>query len=107
MKPRLYNTLMAAHGHKHIHLKKKRDILDYLVYLFMIATPLFEIPQAYDIYTAKSADHVALSTWVCFFLSSVVWVAYGIRNKLLPVIVAYSLYFVMELIIIVGILIYK
>lgn len=98
---------MAGHGHKHLHQKKKRDILDYLVYIFMVATPLFEFPQAYDIYTAKSAEHVAVSTWVCFLLASTVWIAYGIRNKLLPVIVTYSLYFIMELIIVIGIVMYR
>lgn len=98
---------MAGHGHKHIHSKKKRDILDYLVYFFMVATPLFELPQAVAIYTAHSAEHVSLPTWVCFFLASIVWIAYGIRNKLVPVIVTYSLYFIMEGIIIAGILMYS
>lgn len=97
---------MSGHGHKHIHHKKKRDTLDYFVYFFMIATPLFELPQAIAIYTAKSAENVSFITWLFFFMASIVWVAYGWRHKLMPVLVTYSLYFVMEAIIIAGILMY-
>src|SRR5687767_1051575 len=98
---------MASHGHKHLHHKKKKDALDYLVYFFMIATPLFELPQAIAIYTAKSAENVSLITWVFFFMASIVWIGYGWRNKLVPVMVTYSLYFVMEAIIIFGIVKYS
>lgn len=46
--PLCYNTLMVRHGHGHWHLHRKprKDWFDYLLYAFMVATPLFELPQA-------------------------------------------------------------
>lgn len=96
-----------AHGHRHLQRKKKKDALDYALYFFMVATPLFELTQAYDIYSSKSAQDVSLSTWLFFLISNVAWIAYAVRNKLTPLIVAYALYLVIEAIIVTGILVYS
>jgi len=101
--------LMARHtaGHKHLHRKSKKTAFDYVVYFFMIATPLFELPQAWNIYTHRSAGAVSISTWGFFALASVVWATYAIREKLLPVFVTSALYVVIELTIVVGIIRYS
>ena len=99
---------MLHHVHKH---KKKRsqknDFLDILLYFFVFTTPLFELPQAYLIYSQKSADGVSVLTWAYFAASSVVWLAYGLRRKLKPVILAYTFYLIIESIIVIGILKYN
>jgi uncharacterized protein with PQ loop repeat len=95
------------HPHKHLHGKIKKSPLDFLVYFFMVATPLFEIPQAIAIYGSKDAASVSIWTWAFFLMSSVVWFSYGVRNKLLPIMVTYSLYFVVESIIVIGIFKYS
>jgi len=95
--------------HVHKHKKKtgqKNDFLDILLYFFVFTTPLFEIPQAVLIYENKSADGVSVITWFYFAVSSVVWLIYGLRKKLLPVILAYSFYLIIESIIVIGILKY-
>lgn len=96
-----------AHAHRHLHKKKQRDKLDYLLYIFMILTPLFELPQAWNIFSSKSAAEVSLATWSFFAVSNVAWITYAIRNKLRPLIVVYSLYLVIETAIVVGILLYR
>lgn len=73
----------------------------------MVATPLFEIPQVYAIYSTQDATSVSLITWGFFLMASVVWFIYGLRQKLLPLIVAYSLYFIIELILVIGIVRYS
>ena len=99
---------MLHHVHKH---KKKNnlsnDAWDFLLYFFVFTTPLFEIPQAYLIYSKKDADGVSVLTWVYFAASSVVWLIYGLRKKLKPVIFSYTLYLIIETIIVVGILKYN
>lgn len=95
-----------GHGYKHLHQKKKKDVFDYLVYFFMVATPLFELPQVWDIYSNKSAQDVSLITWGFFFVANIAWIVYAVRNKLLPLLIAYSLYLVTEGLIVVGILLY-
>lgn len=72
----------------------------------MIATPLFELPQVWDIYSSRSAEDVSLTTWGFFFVSNIAWIMYAVRNKLLPLIITYSLYAVLEALIVVGILLY-
>lgn len=96
-----------AHAHRHLHRKKPKDWFDYLLYTFMIATPLFELPQAWAIYSTQSAQDVSLTTWGFFVISNLAWGAYAIRNKLTPLIVTYSLYMIIELSIVMGIILYN
>ena len=103
--------LMVRHAHAQKHLRQKEksrhDTLDWVLYLFMIATPLFELPQAIAIYGTKSAANVSLATWVFFAMSNIVWITYAIRNNLRLLVVVYSLYFLIEVSIVVGILMYR
>lgn len=101
--------LMARHGHGHRHLQKKqpKDWLDWLLYAFMVATPLFEVPQAWKIYATQSANDVSLTTWGFFVVSNTAWISYAIRNRLLPLIVVYSLFMLVEGAIVVGIILYS
>jgi len=100
---------MVRHGgaHKHLHKKPKKGPFDYLVYFFMVATPLFEIPQAFTIYRTKDAASVSLLTWSFFFMASGVWTVYAIREKLLPVFVTSVLYLIIEATVVTGIVIYN
>ena len=96
--------------HVHKHKKKssqKNDFLDILLYFFVFTTPLFEIPQAVLIYSHKNADGVSILTWFYFAVSSVVWLIYGLRKKLRPVVLAYSFYLIIETVIVFGILKYS
>jgi uncharacterized protein with PQ loop repeat len=96
-----------GHAHHHLHRKRRRDLFDYLLYFFMVATPLFELSQAWDIYSNKSAADVSLPTWAFFAVSNLAWSAYAVRNKLRPLIVTYSLYLVIEVTIVIGIVLYR
>jgi len=96
-----------GHGHRHLHAKKQKDMFDYLLYFFVVATPMFELAQAWQIYSTKSAGDVSLATWAFFLCASVVWWIYAVRNRLTPLVVAYSLFFVMESAIVIGILKYS
>lgn len=99
---------MVQHHHvRKIHSKKRKEPLDYFVYFFTIATPLFEIPQAYEIYSSQDAESVSLLTWSFFFMASVVLLAYAIKNRLKPLIVMYTLYMMAESTIVVGIVLYS
>ena len=73
----------------------------------MAATPLFELPQAWAIYSTQSAQDVSLTTWGFFVVSNLAWIAYSIRNKLKILIFVYSLYMIIEVSIVVGIILYS
>ncbi|HEU5188028.1 MAG TPA: hypothetical protein VFT87_06030 [Candidatus Saccharimonadales bacterium] len=91
----------------HLHNKKRKDLFDYSVYFFMIATPLFELLQVHAIYSSKDARSVSLWTWGFFMFSSIAWFFYGIRRRILPIVVMYSLYCVIEAVVVAGILLYS
>lgn len=93
-------------GHHYFRRKNKKDGFDYIVYFFMIATPMFELPQLYNIYATKNSIGVSLWTWGFFLLSSIVWSIYALRNKLFPIIASNVLYFAIEVAIVAGIFIY-
>lgn len=101
--------LMANHARAHHHKRqgKMKEPFDYVVYFFMIATPLFELPQVYSIYSTKSAAGVSVLTWGFFLLASTVWFGYALKKRLLPLMVTNSLYFVIELFIVGGIFMYQ
>jgi uncharacterized protein with PQ loop repeat len=98
---------MARHAaaQKYLHKKKPREAFDYLMYFFMVATPLFELPQALAIYRSHSAQNVSIYTWSFFCMSSTVWAIYSLRNKLYPFVITYTMYAFIEGVIVVGIVI--
>lgn len=101
---------MVHHQHKHPahkHKRNKLEAIDYIVRFFMIATPLAEVPQAYNIYHLHSAREVSIITWTFFAISSVVWLIYAVKHNVLPLAVASSLYLVVESTVVVGVIIYR
>lgn len=99
---------MARQKHNHATRNKKHlDRLDYLVYFFTFATPLFELPQLIEIYTNQSAQDVSMWTWAFFCLDNLVWIAYALRRKLWPVLITSALYEVFEVGILLGIILYR
>lgn len=100
---------MATHhhiSHRH-HRKIKKDPIDHIIYFFTFTTPLFELPQAYIIYTTKSAESVSIYTWVFFLFADIVWLIYAFHHRITPLIIMYILYLVVESFIVAGIIMYN
>jgi uncharacterized protein with PQ loop repeat len=96
-----------AAAHRHLQRKNKRQPFDYVVYFFTVATPLFELPQLYAIYSTHDASNVAWPTWCFFVVASVVFAIYTLRERIMTLFVAYSLYTIIETGIVVGIIMYS
>jgi uncharacterized protein with PQ loop repeat len=99
-----------AHARKRVNTtppSHKRQPFDYVVYFFMVATPLFEVPQALTIYSNQSAENVSIWTWAFFCLDNLVWMFYGLRQKQWPVFFTSALYEIIEIAIVIGILVYS
>jgi uncharacterized protein with PQ loop repeat len=101
--------LMVRHAHAQKHLQKKaqRDSFDWILHLFMVATPLFELPQVIKIYGTQSAADVSLVTWAFFALSNVAWILYAIRHNMRLLVGIYSAYLLIEVTIVIGIILYQ
>jgi uncharacterized protein with PQ loop repeat len=91
---------------KKIHAAPQKEFFDYIVYFFTIATPLFELPQAYAIYANGSAEDVSLLTWSFFLIDNLVWIIYAIKRRVTPLLVTTALYLLIELVIVIGIILY-
>jgi len=72
-----------------------------------ILHPLMAGPQIYDIYTNQSAADVSLTTWFLFSLMGVVFLAYALVHKIKPLIVTQILWFLVDGIIVAGIVLYS
>lgn len=97
----------SAHKHASLHKKKPRDTLDYIVYFFSFATPLFEVPQAIEIFANQSAQDVSVWTWAFFCIDNFVWIAYAIRRRLRPLLITSILYEIVEVAVLIGIILYR
>ncbi len=87
--------------------KKTRDTLDYVVYFFSFATPLFEVPQAIEIFTHQSAQDVSVWTWAFFCIDNFVWIAYAVRERIKPMLITSILYEMVEIAVLIGIILYR
>lgn len=68
---------------------------------------MFEIPQAWLIYANQDAANVSTPTWIYFSVASAVFLTYAVKNRIRPLMLAYSLYLVIEIIIVAGIIRYS
>jgi uncharacterized protein with PQ loop repeat len=94
--------------HHHVlHKKQPKEPFDFVVYFFTIATPLFELPQAISIYSTQDASGVSIWTWAFFCIADIVWITYAVRRKIWPLVFMYACYFIIEVSIVTGILLYS
>ena len=94
---------------KRFHLTHtvEKHILDRTIYIASFAGPMTAMPQIYQIFSTQSAAGVSIWSWIMGFGFSVIWVIYALFYKLKPILVAQSLWLMIDVIIIVGIMMYN
>ena len=83
-----------------------KRFLDKLVYFAGIIGPLMTLPQIAKIYLIKNATELSLISWASYLLGSLVLLMYSISHKEKPLIIMYSLWMVMHILMLIGILLY-
>lgn len=83
-----------------------KRFLDRLMYAVGVLAPFALLPQVVRLYATKSSAGVSLATWVLLAFFNLLWIMYGVVHKDKPIIIAHSLFIVMNAAIIVGALIY-
>ena len=89
---------------KDVHAKR---LFNFWIYFFAVTTPLFELTQAVHIYQHQSSADVSIYTWLYLIASNSIWLLYGYYYKLKPIILMYTLYTIIELIVVAMIIIYR
>lgn len=82
----------------------RNKLFERFMLVFATVEPLATIPQIVQIWSAKGASGVSLSTWFFYTLTSVIWLIYGIKTKDKPIIVSGILWVISQGLVVVGIL---
>lgn len=102
----------------HIHLRKrihedhqryphpdaKIRRLDHLVMVISLLYPLTAIPQILKIWANQDAGGLSLVTWILWLIFAIPMLAYGIVHKTKPLIIMYSLWILIHIIVIFSVL---
>ena len=102
MRKRRISNSNNGHNHKELWVRN----LDRIVLFVAILSPLFTFPQLALIYFTKNAAGVSALSWGAYSLFNVPWLVYGIVHKDKPIIVSTSLWFVINLAVMVGAILY-
>ena len=92
---------------KKLHSAKTVKMIDSSMGIVAIIHPLTATPQVYDIYTSHDVTGVSLWTWLGFMLLGLVFLAYGIVHDLKPILVTQTLWFIVDILIVIGILLFQ
>ena len=82
------------------------QMIDSSVYIVGILGPVASLPQLYKIYASHSAAGIAVVTWVLWAIFDVPWIAYGVAHKETPITVTYTLWFILNILIALGAVLY-
>lgn len=69
--------------------------------------PLSALPQVWAIYHSHDVTGVSLLTWFLFMLAGVVFLSYGLAHRIKPLIVTQVLWFIVDILVVVGVLMYR
>jgi len=108
---------MVSHGLHHINVRKRVlqkklhsypssntliRSFDFLIVVIAFLGPITSIPQAYIIFTEKSAQGVSLWTWFFSGIFSLSWLVYGIIHKEKPLIISSVLWVIVCGLVVLG-----
>lgn len=92
---------------KNKRIPTKTTIIDTLVNVAAVIHPLSALPQVYTIYASQNVTGVSLWTWLGFMIIGFIFLAYGISHRLKPIIVTQVLWFIVDAMVIIGVLLYQ
>jgi uncharacterized protein with PQ loop repeat len=91
---------------KSLARKQNRTKVDAAMSVAAVIHPLMAVPQIVQIYATKETAGLSLLTWTGWLVLGLVFLAYGLAHKLGPYILMQVLWVVVDILVIVGILIY-
>jgi uncharacterized protein with PQ loop repeat len=96
--------------HQHLqeypHPNKWINRLDKILLVIAVIGPIMNIPQALQIFLTKNASGVSFISFGCFAFFDLFWLTYGIVHKEKPLILAYILWFMTNIAVVTGIVMY-
>lgn len=90
-----------------IYTQAKKKTAHKVIMVSSVVYPLTTIPQIYEIYKNQSVENISLLTYGFYAIFTLIFLSYGIQEKLKPIIVLQSLWLIMYGIIVTQILTYR
>lgn len=94
----------------HIATKKKPlpkkhtfTVFDRVVLIVSVLYPFSALPQAIAVFSGKT-EGVSVLSWMVFLVCAILFLIYGVKRRVPPMIVSNSIWIVMDTLVIVGIL---
>lgn len=88
------------------HPNKWKNLLDRLVYLVGFLALILTVPQVTKIWFEQTAAGVSVIAWTGYFFAAVFWTIYGVVHKEKPLIIIFGGHVILNLLIVLGTLIY-
>ena len=107
-------ALHHLHKRKRVHIKLERyphpnkwiRFLDNFLLVVAVIGPMANIPQIIKIFTLKTSIRVSTLTFTFMTIFNIPWIIYGIVHKEKPIVIAYVLWLITNLIVVAGTFIY-
>jgi uncharacterized protein with PQ loop repeat len=99
---------MAGNHHlfKYLQQKQHRTKIDALMSVAAIAHPLMAAPQIFKLYSTHNAGGLSIWTWAAWMVFGLVFMTYGIAHKLRPYVFMQILWQTVDILMIIGIILY-
>jgi uncharacterized protein with PQ loop repeat len=105
-----YLGLKHKHERGRAHKAHKKSgyyaFLDKLTWVVGIVGPFTVLPQTYSIFSSQSAKGVSLATWMLIFIVTFPWILYGAAHKDKTIIVSFTMWELVNLSVVIGVLLY-
>ncbi len=106
---------MALH---HVHVRKRvherlepyphpdgwKNLLDRLVFGVALFSAIMTIPQLLQVWVQHDSSGVSVLSWGAYTVAACFWVVYGLVHREPVIIMVYSLFAVLNLLVVVGVL---
>jgi uncharacterized protein with PQ loop repeat len=93
--------------HFHITKKQEKRLINRICAVFSILMPLTAIPQIILLYTGKDSSGLSLEMWVLYCIGCIPFLLFGIIYKHIQLIILNTLWLVVQIVMITGILMYR
>ena len=99
---------MARHQHaiKHKHPVEQPALIDQLTDIAAFAYPLTGLPQLIRILETHQAGGVSLTSWFGFGIFEIIFLLYGLKHKIRPLVITQALWLVVDVAVIIAAAVY-
>lgn len=87
------------------HPNKWKNLVDKMIYFIAFFGIVFTIPQITNIWIDNNYEGVSLLSWSAYTVMGAFWLLYGVMHKEKPMIYIYSIWMVLYVLIVVGLIV--